>query len=243
MAVGDLWTPGADFATNEVVTATKLNQQVRDDVYVLSLAIDGDTSTTTIKHRHLSGTAAARPAAGEAGREYYATDTKTLSIDNGTTWDTPVTVIRKTATSLVTNSTTLVNVYVADDPATPLNIPVAANEILAFEMCIFCGGPSGADVKFAFDVPTGATLVWSGIGPPTTISAAGEIQLNSLQTTDDGTLGFGTLTGTDLMVHLWGTLKNGANAGVLQPRWAQNTADGTGCSLNVNSWLKAHTVA
>src|SRR3990167_7962498 len=105
MAVSDTWTPGADFATNEVVTAAKLNQQVRDDVYVLSLAVDGDTSTTTIKHRHLSGTAAARPAAGEAGREYYATGTKTLSIANGTTWDTPVRVVRKTRQQQWSSST------------------------------------------------------------------------------------------------------------------------------------------
>lgn len=33
------------------------------------------------------GTAAARPAAGEEGREYFATDTSVLSRDNGTTWD------------------------------------------------------------------------------------------------------------------------------------------------------------
>src|SRR3989304_4232685 len=146
MAVSDTWTPGADFATNEVVTATKLNQQVRDDVYVLSLAVDGDTSTTTIKHRHLTGTAAARPAAGEAGRTYYATDTKNWSIDKGTTWDTPGTGIRKPADQPVTNSTTLVN-------DTHLKFAMAANEKWAFEACLFTAGPSGADIKIAFDVP------------------------------------------------------------------------------------------
>ena len=37
---------------------------------------------------HGYGTFAGRPAAGKAGREYYASDTDTLYRDNGTTWDT-----------------------------------------------------------------------------------------------------------------------------------------------------------
>lgn len=46
------------------------------------------TSEDLATQVHGYGLAAARPAAGRAGREYWATDTTTLYRDNGTTWDT-----------------------------------------------------------------------------------------------------------------------------------------------------------
>ena len=236
MAVSDTWTPGADFATNEVVTATKLNQQVRDDVYVLSLAVDGDTSTTTIKHRHLTGTAAARPAAGEAGRTYYATDTKVLSTDNGTIWDTPVRTVRKTGQQQWSSSTLTNDNH--------LFVPLAANEVCAFELFLVAFGTTGADVKYAFTVPTGATLKWGGLG---LILAAGgvtdlAIGIVEVSGTADtyGLLG----AGTKVVTRIQGTVANGANAGNLQLQCAQVVTDaGSPTTVDTNSWLKAHAVA
>ena len=236
MAVGDTWTPGADWATNEVVTATKLNQQMRDDIYVLSLAVDGDTSTTTIKHRHLSGTAAARPAAGEAGRTYYATDTKTLSIDNGTTWDTPIKIVRKTADEELTN-TTLQN----DDE---LLFAVAANEKWAFELYLITAGHDNGDIKVDFTGPTAFTsLRWSGLGYSAAGVGGGTLSLSSIQDPPDAIAFALSAPGTDWPVHLKGVLINGANAGNVTLRWAQNTTYATATKVLAGSWLKAHQVA
>lgn len=87
MAASDTWTALADFATNEVVTATKLNQQLRDNLNVLQLGLNGDGSTQSQGvHAHKTGTLANRPAAGKAGRLYYTTDLGVTFLDDGTTW-------------------------------------------------------------------------------------------------------------------------------------------------------------
>ena len=49
----DTWTSPADWTTNEVVTAAKLNQQLRDNVYALWLAVT--TGSAAITERFSSG--------------------------------------------------------------------------------------------------------------------------------------------------------------------------------------------
>jgi len=49
----DTWTAPGDWTTNEVVTAAKLNQQLRDNLYALWLAIT--TGSTAITERFSSG--------------------------------------------------------------------------------------------------------------------------------------------------------------------------------------------
>jgi hypothetical protein len=237
MAVADTWTAGADWATNEKpVAASKLNQQVRDNVYVLSIALDGDTSGTTIKHRHLSGVAGSRPAAGEAGRTYFATDTKTLSVDNGTTWDTPVTIVRKSADQSVSSGDTGTTLQDDDD----LKIPMVANESHAFEAFIDCVGHTSGDIKIAFTVPAGATLVWAGIGP---LLSAGSTHAELKVIKVSGTAqAYDTETGVDRIIHIMGSVENAGNAGDLQLQFAQNSAHATNTTIFENSWLKAHSM-
>ncbi len=90
MAANDTWTALADFATNEVVTASKLNQQLRDNLNVLQLGLSGDGSGEAEgRHVHKTGTMAARPAAGNSGRIYFVTSGVQQGvgfIDNGTRW-------------------------------------------------------------------------------------------------------------------------------------------------------------
>ena len=50
----DTWTAPADWTTNEVVTAAKLNQQLRDNIYALWLAIT--TGSAAITETFSSGT-------------------------------------------------------------------------------------------------------------------------------------------------------------------------------------------
>lgn len=83
----DIWTPPTNWNTGTDYTEVKAEQEITDDMHVLSLAIDGDLSASTIKHRHLSGAFSTRPAAGEAGRRFYATDWGVEFVDNGTRWD------------------------------------------------------------------------------------------------------------------------------------------------------------
>jgi hypothetical protein len=63
-----------------------MQAQRTDNINVLGLAVDGDSSASTIKHRHKSGTWANRPSAGEAGRFYYCTDTGWTLMDDGALW-------------------------------------------------------------------------------------------------------------------------------------------------------------
>jgi|SRR3990172_4967661 len=50
----DTWTAPADWTTNEVVTAAKLNQQLRDNIYALWLAVT--TGSAAITEMFSSGT-------------------------------------------------------------------------------------------------------------------------------------------------------------------------------------------
>ncbi len=83
----DTWTALADFATDEVVTATKLNEQLRDNLNVLQLGLSGDGSTQSEGiHAHKAGALADRPTPAKAGRWYYATDIGIWLMDDGTEW-------------------------------------------------------------------------------------------------------------------------------------------------------------
>jgi len=83
--MADVWTAPSGPAAGVSSRAEMISQRT-DNVDVLSRAIDGDVSASTIKHRHKSGTFAALPAAGKAGRLYRATDTEQVFWDDGSDW-------------------------------------------------------------------------------------------------------------------------------------------------------------
>src|SRR3990172_8480440 len=86
MATDD-WTAPTTRATNDVITAAIWNADLVNDLTALFNGLVGDASADALMlHRHKSGTLAARPAAGNAGRLYYATDTAITFLDNGTNW-------------------------------------------------------------------------------------------------------------------------------------------------------------
>lgn len=81
----DTWTaPSGPSAGN--IELAEMQAQRTDNINVLGLAVDGDTSGTTIKHRHKSGAMASLPAAGEAGRLYVSSDGLGLYWDDGAAW-------------------------------------------------------------------------------------------------------------------------------------------------------------
>lgn len=65
-----------------------MNQEVRDRFTAVYNALHGDASADSeMAHMHKQGTLAARPAAGNAGRYYKATDLGVTFYDTGTRWD------------------------------------------------------------------------------------------------------------------------------------------------------------
>ena len=233
MAVDD-WTAPTTRATNDVITAAIWNADVVNDLTAIFNGLVGDASADALMlHRHKSGTFAALPAAGNASRLYWATDTLELYLDDGTNWVLiGPKLVRKTANQSVTASTTLVN-------DTHLKFAIRANEEWAFEVFLIVGGPTAGDIKIAFTVPAAATLAWGGIGLDLAAASNTDVQVLNIQTTSGGAWGLG-LQGvvTSVSIKLWGTVANGANAGDLQMQWAQNTSDGSATTVGVNSWLK-----
>lgn len=87
--MADSWNPltPQTYSVDEIVTAAKLNQELRDRMQALFNGLVGDGSADAdVLHRHRSGTLAARPGAVGAGRTYYATDVKVLFLDTGSAW-------------------------------------------------------------------------------------------------------------------------------------------------------------
>src|SRR3990172_663151 len=111
MSVQDVWTALIDWVNNTTpVNETNLNAQLRDNLNVLRKAVEGDTSSQ-FAQQIKSGTNAARPAAGKAGRQYYATDDpKCVYLDDGTNWqvtggDVPRVRVYKSGNQTITNDT------------------------------------------------------------------------------------------------------------------------------------------
>lgn len=126
-------------------------------------------------------------------------------------------LVRKATTETVNNSTTLQN----DDE---LLASLAANEIVFFEVRLRINSSPTPDIKFAFTVPTGATLGWGeySTGTSPEESTSGDPQVF-------------TTSGSDEMLQLSGYVANGANTGNLQLQWAQQTANASDTNVYANS--------
>src|SRR3990170_965516 len=87
--MADNWNPltPASWSVSEVVAASKLNQELRDRMQALFNGLVADASADAdVIQRGKSGTLALRPAAGKAGRTYFATDFGVFYLDNGSQW-------------------------------------------------------------------------------------------------------------------------------------------------------------
>lgn len=77
--------PPRTWTNTEVPGKTEMDQEIRDRMMAIKLAIEGDLSAF-LTQAHKEGTYALRPAAGNAGRLYFATDLGALFRDNGSVW-------------------------------------------------------------------------------------------------------------------------------------------------------------
>lgn len=146
-----------------------------------------------------------------------------------------ITFVRKTADESVTSSTAL-----QDDDELKFNI--ASNEIWEATFKLAIDAATGGDIKFAVNVPSGATGRLNIWGPDSGASASpSSIVLFSTTTlTDAGVItvgGFGA--GTAIPVRCELIIANGATAGLVKLRWAQGTSSGTASKVLANSTLNA----
>jgi len=141
--------------------------------------------------------------------------------------------VRKTADEIVNNSSAL-----QDD--NHLLLALAVNEVWAFEVDLWFDAATAADTKFAFTIPTGATIRFSHLSDT---DAGGTANNEGTTYSGSGTVcgsHAGQGVGTIRHVRLVGFVAtDGTNSGNLQLQWAQNTANASDATVFANSWLKA----
>lgn len=164
------------------------------------------------------GDAAAAGAGGSAARNDHR---------HGMPADPRGATLRRAVAQSVNNSIALVN----DDTFV---FAIAANEVLEGTLMLDLATPANAGFKYAFDVPVGAIVDWGFIGPET----ATMIYPTSLVTGDDVS---GAITGgwTLGVTCIHWRVANGANAGNVQGRFAQDTAVVGNTTIGVGSFATA----
>jgi hypothetical protein len=152
-----------------------------------------------------------------AGQKLRASDLNVLSR-----------VAFKTSTQTVNNSTTLVS-------DTQLFIAVAANTNCIFTSRFLYTSGTTPDIKFGFTYPVGATGSYTLYG-----IAAGGATLNAFHQVETSV---GALEGgTAIACTMTGSWTIGATAGVVQLRWAQNTANASNTQVLAGSFIRLDQV-
>lgn len=117
-----------------------------------------------------------------------------------------------------------------DDPH--LQIPIAVNEILVFELCAFWTAGAGG-IQVAFNGPAAPTnlryvIALEGAGSMTTQSVAAWDTVVAIAGADNG------------FVSGWLSVENGVNAGNVIVRWAQQAANAANTTLQRGSWFRSY---
>lgn len=219
------WTAPRTFVTDEVVSASQLNAHVRDNMLETApakAAAAGDlfqaSAANAIAVLPL-GTEGYRLGAGGSAVQYDG-------------FANP----RKRDSEQKTSDTSLSN-------DGHLFFAIAANENWMFQVTLFVDGTTNADIKTAFTVPSGATLVWSGIGLEIAASDGKGVKIGTTIQVSGTSAEYGLLgVGTKLLLQLWGTVINAGNAGNVQLQWAQVVSDGSSTTVFINSWLRAEQI-
>lgn len=193
--------------------------------FVTMAAESGLSGETLLSALFASGTNAARPAAGVAGRIYQTTDNpRALWMDTGTEWILvgPMTVALTGDYSHPVSNTALANIGIA--------LPVKANTKYFVEVFLRPEAANNVmDAKAGFSVPAGTSMSW---GLLSTTNTAGEGSLTALAAgstpavaeSQGGDVTFGTAAGKTL-VSLAGWIEVAGTAGDVNVKVAQNTSD------------------
>lgn len=130
--------------------------------------------------------------------------------------------------TLTQNTTVLQNV-------TSVSAPVPTAGTFAFRGMVYYSSSTAADIKFAWLLPAGATVLWNGLGMVTGSTGTGDATFTTVAASDATVACGGGGVGVILSVQIEGTYVAGGTAGTLQFRAAQNTADLS------NTVVHAHT--
>lgn len=114
--------------------------------------------------------------------------------------------------------------------------PVGASQTYIFEALLsyIAAASATPDIKFAFTIPAGATLLWSGVG-------GGGSASEQTETASAAAKSWAATTAL-ASVHVRGIVVVGGTAGELQLQWAQNVATAEDTDLKANSWLRIRRV-
>lgn len=132
----------------------------------------------------------------------------------------------KTADESVASSITL-----QDD--NDLLFPVLANEIWAFQAFLWVAQATnvGGGIRYTFSGPSGSTGNWGGLEAVATVALVEYVSLGTERIKTD----FGVTSARPFI--LFGRISNGATAGDLKFRWAQETSDADATILKASSVL------
>lgn len=209
----------------ETVTAALLNTHLRDNLLETAPAkasAQGDIFYAT--------------AANAIARLAKGTKYQMLRMNSGATapeWANGPVWIPKTADESVTSSTTLQN-------DNELFFAVGANEIWAFDFMLWGHGPSAANIKVDFSIPTGASARWYGPGYGTggSFDLLGQL---SVPTAFPIAMLHSTLE--DWIIKAEGVLVTAGNSGTLQMQWAQNASNGTPTVVAKGSYMRCTRIS
>lgn len=145
-------------------------------------------------------------------------------------------VVTKTQ-SVVKNTDESVTSSIVLQDDDELFLPLAVNTDYLFEAWIYLtkNASGSGDIQVAFVVPAGAALQWAGINSPD--PSGGSAPKASVVVLASGTAIAFTQTSTPGWIKIFGSVKNGAAAGNLQMRWAQNTSNATATVVKAGSFL------
>lgn len=136
-----------------------------------------------------------------------------------------MTLLVKSADETVNGSATLQN----DDE---LLFAVGASETWQFEGVLFCTSGGTPNFKIAATGPSGS------VGRLGVVVTSGAWSVEG-DTEDLGTgISVTSPAGNPAVVHFYGAIANGANAGNLTIQWAQNTSDASNTIVHAGSYIK-----
>lgn len=138
--------------------------------------------------------------------------------------------------TLTQNTTALQNITALLAP-----VPIAGN--FGFRATMFYSSSTVADIKFAFLLPAGGSVIWGGIGLVTAGSGTGDASFITASASDAAIPFGGSGAGVLMYATIEGSYVAGGTAGNLQMRAAQNTAELTNTVVSINSRLQVWRIA
>jgi hypothetical protein len=137
---------------------------------------------------------------------------------------------------------TLAPSSIALQSITALVVALPTAGTFGWRATVFADAAAAADIRFAYLVPAGITMLWGGYGGATTIAAGiGDGVWGPCQTASDAFIAFGTsgtgTANTQMYIHE-GEITMGGTAGNLQMRGCQNTSDPSAIVIRARSRLQ-----